>query len=386
MALYVDIEKQVGSFHLKVSFQTEREVFAILGASGCGKSMTLKCIAGIEKPDRGVIRLDDRVLFDSEKRIDMPVRRRRVGYLFQDYALFPNMTVLQNIMCGTGSRELAMEMAEHFFLQGKEHLYPSQLSGGQKQRTALARMLGAQPDIIMLDEPFSALDNYLKTQLEREILRVLEEYGRPVLFVSHDRGEAYRLTDRIAVMEEGRIVEEQPKRALFAHPHTLAAALLTGCKNITRLERMPGEGTENVPCFWAKDWGVRLQGVTPKEDYHYAGFRAHYFQVVREMEPCNVLECRVLRVIEDTFSVILLLRSKYWEEAPEENRDGDGLDGRALAEDRDSAGLVGSTLAGSRFPRDSVLTYELPKEEWEKIKGESLFLRIPPDQVMWLEQ
>ena len=141
MALYVDIEKKCGDFLLKVKFTAEKEVLGLLGASGCGKSMTLKCIAGIEKPDRGVIRLDDKVFFDSEKRIHLPVQKRRVGYLFQDYALFPNMTVLQNILCGAGDRKKASEYVKRFFLEGKEQLYPAQLSGGQKQRTAMARML-----------------------------------------------------------------------------------------------------------------------------------------------------------------------------------------------------------------------------------------------------
>lgn len=215
MSLYVDIEKKCGDFELKVKFETADEVFSILGASGCGKSLTLKCIAGIEKPDRGIIKLDDKVLFDSEKRINLPARERKVGYLFQDYALFPNMTVLQNIACGAGNKKIAAEFAEKFYLKGKEHLYPSQLSGGQKQRVAIARMLAAKPDVIMLDEPFSALDNYLKTQMEREIMDVLDSYEGPVLFVSHDRNEVYRLTDRMAVMEDGRIVDVQSKLSLI---------------------------------------------------------------------------------------------------------------------------------------------------------------------------
>lgn len=230
MALYVDIEKKCGNFLLKVKFTAEKEVLGLLGASGCGKSMTLKCIAGIEKPDKGVIRLDDKVFFDSEKRIHLPVQKRRVGYLFQDYALFPNMTVLQNILCGAGDRKKASEYVKRFFLEGKEQLYPAQLSGGQKQRTAMARMLAGEPEILMLDEPFTALDNYLKMQLERELMKVMEDYGKTVLFVSHDRNEAYRMTDRIAVMEDGKILDVQPKEELFQNPASLAATLLTGCK------------------------------------------------------------------------------------------------------------------------------------------------------------
>lgn len=221
MSLYVDIEKNCGDFCLKVKLEAEKEVLGLLGASGCGKSMTLKCIAGIEKPDRGIIRLDDKVFFDAKRHINLPVQKRRVGYLFQDYALFPNMTVLQNILCGAGEKEKALEYVRRFYLEGLENLYPMQLSGGQKQRTAMARMLSGEPEILMLDEPFSALDNYLKTQLERELLGQIKEFGKTVLFVSHDRNEAYRMTNRIAVMETGSIVEVQSRKDLFEHPETL---------------------------------------------------------------------------------------------------------------------------------------------------------------------
>lgn len=347
MALYVDIEKRCGDFQLKVKFETDNEAFAILGASGCGKSLTLKCIAGIEKPDRGVICLDDRVFFDSDRHINLPARKRGVGYLFQDYALFPNMTVFENVMCGAADKERAMDFAKRFYLADKLHLYPRQLSGGQKQRTAMARMLSAMPDIIMLDEPFSALDNYLKTQLEREVMNVLDVFGKPVLFVSHDRNEVYRLTERIAVMEEGKIVDIQPKRELFQNPKTLAATLMTGCKNVTRLQK------DSFGRWMALDWGVCLgEAQTAKADWKYAAFRAHYFEVVSSMEKENVLECEILRVIEDTFSIILLFRNKN------------------CTEEGDYA----------------ILTYELSKEEWERIKDDRIFLKIPADKLIFLEK
>ncbi len=347
MALYVDIEKKCGDFLLKVKFTAEKEVLGLLGASGCGKSMTLKCIAGIEKPDKGVIRLDDKVFFDSEHRINLPVQKRKVGYLFQDYALFPNMTVLQNIMCGAKDRKKAEEYTIRFLLEGKENLYPSQLSGGQKQRAAMARMLSVEPKILMLDEPFSALDNYLKMQLERELMKVMEEYGGTVLFVSHDRNEAYRMTERIAVMEDGQILDVQPKEELFKSPASLAATLLTGCKNVSELETASDGG------LVAKDWGIRLSAKAEPGKYKYAAFRAHYFQVVPEMEETNVLECRILRVIEDTFSTVILFCSR--------NRTGES-------------------------PRE-VLTYELPKEKWQEWKNrEKLYLKMPAEQIILLEK
>lgn len=344
----MDIEKKCGDFRLQVQFETENEIFAILGSSGCGKSLTLKCIAGIEKPDAGIIKLNDEVLFDSSRKINVLARKRKIGYLFQDYALFPNMTVFQNIMCGAKNKKTAEEYIDRFYLNGKENLYPVMLSGGQKQRTALARMLSASPRLLLLDEPFSALDNYLKTQLEREVMNVFDTYGRRALFVSHDRNEVYRLTDRIAVMENGHMVDIQSKHELFNAPKTLAATLLTGCKNITGLEMVSKD------CFRATDWETDLylpQSADSEKNYVYAGIRAHFLTLHGE-DGVNRMECEVVRVIEDTFSMVVLLRKK------------------------------GSSASGGY----SVITCELPKEEWENIKENRLFLEIPTEKLILMEK
>lgn len=304
MRLYVDIEKQLDDFRLQARFETDGEVFAILGASGCGKTMTLRCIAGIERPDKGVIKLGDRVLFDSEAGIDIPARKRRVGYLFQDYALFPHMTVLENIACGCSSGN-AMEYAAKFYLKGKENLYPHQLSGGEKQRTAIARMLAASPDLIMFDEPFSALDGHLKANLEGEILSATDALGGQALFVSHDRDEVYRLTDRIAVMEKGQIAEIKPKKELFEAPSSLAAAMLTGYENLTTVEKV-SEGL-----LHAADWGIRIR-CDFKGRPAFAGFKAEDFRIVKEGEAPfseNVLVCCPERVMDDRDGKIIRFRS-----------------------------------------------------------------------------
>ena len=163
MSVSVDIEKNLGSFQLKVKFQAADETLALLGASGCGKSMTLKCIAGIEKPDRGRIEVDGVTLFDSERGINLTPQKRRTGLMFQNYALFPNMTVLQNIRTGANretdrqKRSAAVDaVMESFGLTELSGRLPHQLSGGQQQRTALARILVSNPRILLLDEPFSA--------------------------------------------------------------------------------------------------------------------------------------------------------------------------------------------------------------------------------------
>ncbi|NLC72398.1 MAG: ATP-binding cassette domain-containing protein, partial [Ruminococcaceae bacterium] len=254
--LFVDIEKRLGNFRLQVKFEAGNEVLALLGASGSGKSMTLKCIAGIEKPDKGKITLDGRVLFDSENHINLSPQKRRVGYLFQQYALFPNMTVEENIAAGVRNKreapETVREAISAMHLDGTEKRRPHQLSGGQQQRVALARILVNEPDVLLLDEPFSALDSHLRFQLEQELKSVIRQFGKTVLLVSHNRDEVFRLTDSIALMSEGKIETIGDKNYVFANPKTKNGAILTGCKNISAIEKL---GDNRV---FAKDWGIEL--------------------------------------------------------------------------------------------------------------------------------
>ena len=198
MSLMVDIHKQLGRFSLDASFRADGGTLGLLGASGSGKSLTLKCIAGIERPDRGKILLNGVTLFDSERRINLPPQKRRVGYLFQNYALFPNMTVRQNILCGIRwERDRARRAAELrrvvelLHLQGFEEQRPDQLSGGQQQRTALARILVSRPELLMLDEPFSALDEHLRDQLQIQMKKLLDTFDGDILLVTHNQDEAY---------------------------------------------------------------------------------------------------------------------------------------------------------------------------------------------------
>ena len=179
MSISLDIKKKLGDFSLEISFETDAKRIGILGPSGCGKSMTLKSIAGIEKPDSGRIQIDDRVLFDQGEKINLKPQKRNVGYMFQNYALFPTMTVVQNIGAGLGISDedrnaRVTDMIERFHLQGLEKHLPGQLSGGQQQRVALARIMAYRPDLILLDEPFSALDEHLKERLQHEMMTMLE--------------------------------------------------------------------------------------------------------------------------------------------------------------------------------------------------------------------
>ncbi len=207
--LYVDIEKKLDSFNLKTSFKVDGEVTALFGPSGAGKSMTLKCIAGIEKPDSGVIQLNGRNLFDSSQHIDLPPQKRKVGYLFQEYALFPNMTVNGNIEAGMRtlkkSDRLAKtaELTERFRLNGLEDKRPSTLSGGEQQRVALARMFASQPEVILLDEPFASLDILLKAELIPYIKDIINSFGGESILVSHDVDEVLTMCERVTEIASG---------------------------------------------------------------------------------------------------------------------------------------------------------------------------------------
>ena len=247
MGIQVEIEKKLNSFTLHTQFASESRRIGILGASGCGKSMTLKSIAGIERPDRGRICVDGNVLYDSEQKIFVRPQKRRVGYLFQNYALFPTMTVAENITAGLHAsraekQRIVQEMSERFQLRGLEKRLPQDLSGGQQQRVALARILAYEPEVILLDEPFSALDGFLKDHLQKEMQELLQDYTGTVI-----------LTD----------------------PGWQAAARLTGCRNITRAVR------KDVHTLELPEWEtvLHLQRDIPA-DICAVGVREHAFRPV----------------------------------------------------------------------------------------------------------
>ena len=279
MSISVNIEKNLGTFCLKTSFECDGTSTALLGASGCGKSLALRCIAGIVKPDKGKIILNDRVLFDSEKGIDLPPQQRKVGYLFQNYALFPNMTVERNIACGLHTekdkavkKEKISQIILHMQLNGLEKHKPHQLSGGQQQRVALARILVGEPEILLLDEPFSALDSYLRDQMLTEVKRVLTDFDKDMLLVTHNRDEAYSMCPQLMVMNNGRVVRKGKTKEVFACPRNIPTATLTGCKNIYKAEKY-SETQVFVPDLDA----IFDAGQIVESDVCAIGIRAHYF-------------------------------------------------------------------------------------------------------------
>ena len=301
MALEVSIRKKFSGFCLDTEFTTDGGCMGILGASGCGKSMTLKCIAGIEKPTEGRIVLNGQVLFDSEKKIDVSVQQRRIGYLFQNYALFPTMTVEENLSIAMHGRKEEKRgkiesYIKKFQLTGLEKRYPSQLSGGQQQRVALARMLLCEPQILMLDEPFSALDGFLKDTLQMEMLELIREFSGDVLMVTHSRDEVFKFCDHMVLLSEGNCILKGKTAEIFASPGYMEAARLTGCKNISPIEKISDYE------LYALAWKMRLRTAEKIEDYiRYVGIRGHRLIPQQNADGENVMKIRQTGYSETPF-------------------------------------------------------------------------------------
>jgi molybdate transport system ATP-binding protein len=347
VSLRVSIKKRLSAdFRLELEHETAGDslCLGILGASGSGKTMTLKCIAGIETPDEGHISVNGRVLFDSSKKINLRPRERRVGYLFQNYALFPRMTTLENIRIGLprpGREEKVRFWIGAMGLTGLEDRLPSRLSGGQQQRAALARMLIRDPDVLLLDEPFSALDSGLREQMQLLLLDLIQRgssspfrAGRPppaAVMVTHSRDEAYKICDSVLIMENGRVFGRGRTKELFANPRSLQAARITGCKNISPIRRV---GEREI---LALHWGFRLTLPLPvPEDITHAGIRAHDFFPLNDNagekpdagkpdgekpgdEKPNQIRIRVKRRSEEPFEEVILFTNAAAASPAEEN-------------------------------------------------------------------
>lgn len=364
MSLLVDIKKRFGSFTLDVDFEVGDETFGLLGASGCGKSLTMRCIAGIEKPDEGRIVVNDTVFFDSKTGVNLTPQQRKTALLFQNYMLFPNLTVEENVGVGI-SRDASRrertriidEELTRFDVSSFRRRYPAQLSGGQQQRVALARMLAARPGILMLDEPFSALDPHLKGMLEQNLSSLFEAFQGTILYVSHDIDEAIRFCDRVAVIDNGRIKEIDTGRELVDRPKCLAAMKLSGCKNTTRVCYVD---SSHVYC---PEWGVTVATgqLRVDPDVKYLGVRAFYLQ--RTFGPDeNAFLAKVERVSDARFDRTVLLRFCD----SNANRVDDGGKGQIHAIHQSLFWRI-DLLRQNKFP--------LPN------KGDQLYIRIPPERV-----
>lgn len=309
--LQVWISKTLEAFPLNIKFTASR--LGLLGASGSGKSMTLRCIAGLENPDQGQIILNNRILFDSSARICLPSHQRRIGVVFQNYALFPHLTVAENITFGLRRIPISQRSQRQQFwiqkmhLQGLENRYPGQLSGGQQQRVALARALAPEPEALLLDEPFSALDTHLRSQIEQHLATILETFSGSVLLVTHNLEEAYRLCPKLLVLVKGQKAAWGSREEILSHPPTVTVARLTGCKNIAEAGSLMDPGWIDVP-----EWECQLRippahSEKPVGTKGYIGIRAHHLSFGSDGSE-NTFPCWLAKKSETPFRMTLFLR------------------------------------------------------------------------------
>jgi molybdate transport system ATP-binding protein len=236
--LTVDFDKTLGDFHLRPRFTADEELVVLLGPSGSGKSLTLRAIAGLLRPDSGRIEIPQGVVFDAQGNVDLQPQERNVGYVVQNLALFPHMTVAENIgfaIAGWSRSERqarVKELVELLGLQGLENRLPRETSGGQQQRTALGRALAARPRVLLLDEPFTALDSSVRNALRREVTRLRRQLGLLTLFVTHDLQEAFALGDRIVVYDQGEVLQFGPRDEVFRQPASIRVAHLLDARNV----------------------------------------------------------------------------------------------------------------------------------------------------------
>ena len=305
--LEVDIRKRLAGFELAPAFSAGDEIAVLFGPSGAGKSLTLQAIAGILRPDKGLVRVNGLTAFDSTAGINVPPQERRIGYVPQGYALFPHLTVAHNIgygLSGLDRRQRAQrvqEMIGLLGLDGLEERRPRELSGGQQQRVALARALVFQPRLLLLDEPFAALDEAIRSTLRQELLDIRRRTAVTIVLVTHDLVEAFALGDRIAVLDSGRVLQQGQREEVYYRPASRRVAELVQSRNI-----LAGRVVENKPDGLRIDWqGRRVKG--PACSWAAAGqavdfcVRASQVMVVRPGRPAspgerfNVFSGRVVR-------------------------------------------------------------------------------------------
>ena len=351
MILSVNIKKNLSGFQLNLSFNFQGGTLGLLGPSGSGKSMTLRCIAGLQKPEGGRITIGEKVLYDAEKGINLPPQQRKVGFLFQNYALFPHLTVEKNVAMGLQGlkekiqRETVREILALVKLEKFAERYPHQLSGGQQQRTALARALAPRPQVLLLDEPFSALDNHLREEMEQELSSLLSTFPVTAVFVTHKLDEAYRLCPKLLILENGKISANGPREAILNNPPSMAVARMMGCNNLSRV-RLLANGTME-----ALDWGCLLQ--VREEKMHrktgHAGIYSNHIRLAENSDTVNIIACRVLEIIESPHQATINVKS--------ENGTSDG---------------------------QSRIRIAWPKEMWQRLglqKDQLLKLHLPPERL-----
>ncbi|MBT5057634.1 MAG: ABC transporter ATP-binding protein [Gemmatimonadetes bacterium] len=236
--LLVQARRHDARFELNVDFSDDNGTLVLFGASGAGKTSTLHAIAGLLALDGGRIQVDDTVYYDASQGVNLPASQRRLGYVFQNYALFPHLTVLQNIAFGLGSQRDRLEHARQWLTRMRMkdfgERYPHELSGGQQQRVALARALAPRPRLLLLDEPFAALDRVLRERLQAELRQLQHDLSLIVIYVTHSLDDAFAVGDHMAVLHEGHVLQQGPLDDVFQHPANETVAEILGIRNLFR--------------------------------------------------------------------------------------------------------------------------------------------------------
>ena len=336
------IKKTFKNFFLDTDFIMEDSRLGLLGPSGSGKSLTLKAIAGLIKPDSGKIILNGRTLFDSEKKINLKAQERRVGFLFQDYALFPNFTVKENVIAGLRDKNIVdieekLNEMRIFHIKDK---YPDQISGGERQRTALCRILVNNPEILLLDEPFSALDEYLRSEIEEEVMNFIDTYKLKTILVSHNKDEVYRICESIVSISSGKTNCIKDKSEFFENPTNITEAKLIGIKNFSTFVIKDNE-------IFLKAWGISIR-TSRKFDGDIIGIKDKVIRLSNDPLTDDSIKIETYRLIENINSFIIVY-----------NKDN------KIYED---------------------LKIEISKEDYNKLKDGPIFLTISEEALICLKE
>lgn len=335
------IKKTFKNFYLDTDFLMEDSRLGLLGPSGSGKSLTLKAIAGLIRPDSGKIILNGRTLFDSENKINLKPQERRVGFLFQDYALFPNFTVEENVRSGLRDNKADIEERLNemriFHIRDK---YPDQISGGERQRTALCRILVNDPEILLLDEPFSALDEFLRSEIEEEVIKFIDTYKLKTILVSHNKEEVYRICDSIVSISSGKTNSVKSRTEFFENPTNITEAKLIGIKNFSTFDMKDNE-------IFLKAWGISIK-TSRKFDGDIIGIKDKAIMLSSDPLNDDSIKIDTYRLVENIDSCLIVY-----------NKDNQVYDD---------------------------LKIEISKEDYNKLKDGEIFLTIGEDALICLKE
>jgi len=310
----IRVEKNLGNFSLNVSLTLRKGITVFFGPSGSGKTLTLHTVAGLVEPDSGVVRVNGEVYFDKKRGVNLPIHRRRIGYVFQESSLFPHMTVFDNIAYGIsglspgGKKERVRLMIERMRLSGLENNFPHQISGGQKQRTALARALAASPLLLLLDEPFASLDNPVREKLRLDLLTIGREEHIPLIFVTHDVEEAFVLAEELVVLNDGRVEQTGNKEDIFYRPQTHKVAKFFGSRNIFLGKITDIRPGEKIMTLWVNEKGLQIslpyrKGTAVGDPVRFC-IRPEEIMILKEGRPIkkslqgNIFTGKIVRIIE----------------------------------------------------------------------------------------